>query len=481
MVNDAALAQAMPPSPRRRSRSPAVLVVGFLLACGVAVTLAGVAAAETGDAGGPLDLTSVALEQRDVRLSLRLSTSSGAWTAADLAEPGRDVCVTLHQGQPAVPRSRVCVTRRGSAPALSYTSLAPDGSQGVTRALPADVSRPRAPLLEATFLPAAAGLSVGRFAWSAETSWTDDAACASGCADRLPDSGTVDGELGLVGLPPCFGAAARDPARPCENPALRLTVEPSLDRVREILSSFCDKRPHRELLKICLFGAQGKEAQGRFAVVGDSHAAGLKTALHVLTLARRWRGISIVRAGCPATRARPLLPTRARSRDCARWNHQLLRWLADRRDLDAVFLSAHSTARVSAAPGRDMFESARAGYREEIRLLLRRARQVVVIRDLPASPRGHLRCVADALRSGQPPGPACGQPRAAAVRPDPLAAAARDIGSSRVRVIDLTNHVCDAQRCFDVVGGALVHRDTTHLTPAFSASLGPYIVRALGG
>ena len=51
--------------------------------------------------------------------------------------------------------------------------------------------------------------------------------------------------------------------------------------------------------------------------------------------------------------------------------------------------------------------------------------------------------------------------------------------SARVRLIDLTSRVCDAKRCFPVVGGALVHRDPTHITPAFSATLGPFILRAL--
>jgi hypothetical protein len=445
-----------------------------------AVALSAAASSETGDTRGPLDLTQVTLGQQDVRMSLRLQTGGGAWTAEDLEEPGRSACVTLVHGEPAVARGRICVARRGGAPALSYTPVDEDGTPGATRALPADVSRPRPSVLEATFLPAAAGLSVGSLSWSAQTTWTDDAACASPCVDRLPDSGAADAAVGLVGFPACFGAAARDPVRPCDNPALRLSVEPSLDRAREILDSFCDKRLRRDLLAICTYGAAPRESQGAFALVGDSHAAGLKTALHVVTLARRWRGISIVRAGCPATRATPLLPTRSRSRACARWNAELLRWLADRRDLEAVFLSAHATARVAEVGDRGMFESVRAGYREEIRLLLRRARRVVVIRDLPASPPGHLRCVAAALSDGRPPG-TCGQPRAAAVAPDPLAAAARDLRSSRVRLIDLTDHICDAQQCFDVVGGALVHRDKTHLTPAFSASLGPYVLRGLGG
>lgn len=465
---------------RRRPLSAALLAV-LALAC-AAVTLTAAAATETGDARGPLDLTDVTLGQQDVRVSLKLTTG-GSWTAADLEEPGRSICVTLVHGEPAAPHGRICVSRRGGASALSYTPLAADGTTELARQnLPADVSRPSPGVLEATFLPAAAGLPVGSFAWSAESRWTDDASCATGCGDRLPDSGTVAGELGLLGVPRCFGAAARDPQKPCDNPDLRMSVEPPLERARDILNSYCDERRHSGLLAICSFGAARGLAAGTFAVVGDSHAAGLKTALEVLTLARGWRGISIVRSACPATQAgRPILPTQERSQQCGEWNRELLAWLAKRPELDAVFLSAHRTAKVAPTRGRSVYETARGAYRSEIRALLRRARRVVVIRDTPSSPPGHLSCIAQALSAGRPPGSVCGQSRDAAVGRDPLAAAAGDLRSDRVRLIDLTDHFCDAQRCFDVVGGALVHRDETHLTPAFSASLGPYIVRALPG
>ena len=62
---------------------------------------------------------------------------------------------------------------------------------------------------------------------------------------------------------------------------------------------------------------------------------------------------------------------------------------------------------------------------------------------------------------------------------DQLAAAAVKMRAARVRVIDLTPHFCDESQCFPVVGGALVQRDETHLTTTFSATLGPYVLRAL--
>ena len=93
---------------------------------------------------------------------------------------------------------------------------------------------------------------------------------------------------------------------------------------------------------------------------------------------------------------------------------------------------------------------------------------------------GRCACVAATLKERQPPATACTQPRSSAVRRDPLAAAARDLRSPRVKLVDLTDRFCDDERCFSVIGGALVHHDRTHMTTAFGATLGPFILRALG-
>jgi hypothetical protein len=49
-----------------------------------------------------------------------------------------------------------------------------------------------------------------------------------------------------------------------------------------------------------------------------------------------------------------------------------------------------------------------------------------------------------------------------------------------VRLLDFSDSMCTATLCPPVVGGVLVLRDADHLTRAFSATLGPYLLRALG-
>ena len=45
----------------------------------------------------------------------------------------------------------------------------------------------------------------------------------------------------------------------------------------------------------------------------------------------------------------------------------------------------------------------------------------------------------------------------------------------------MSRYFCDATRCFPVIGGALVHKDATHMTARFGATLAPYLERRLVG
>jgi hypothetical protein len=478
--------------PARRGRLLAGLALALALLAGPATAAPAAAPAppqpappapttDPVDSGGRLDLTEVSLVQRDVRMTLRIVTAGG-WDSRELtASPNRELCLSLVHGDPPLARGRICVVRRSGRTAMDITPLADDGSALTTRPLAVDISRPVPTVVEATFLPAAAGLGTGPLAWYVDSAWTEPGVCPATCRDRAPDTGQIDGEVVLLAVAPCFGAAARDPAAPCANPELNGTVEPTPARAKVIVDPLCDKVQHDGLITACSFGAPAEEASGTFALIGDSHAANLKSALIVLTHAKRWRGASIFRSGCTTTRGRPILATPRISQDCRTWNSQVLRWLAKHPEVKTVFLSAHASARVQQTGGRTPSQAAEAGYREELRALLRQKRRVVVIRDAPASNVNQLGCVSRALSARRNLGTACTFARRAAVPRDPLLEAARAVGSSSIQTIDLTRQYCDATRCFSVVGGALVRHDKAHLTQAFAATLGPFVLRALDG
>jgi hypothetical protein len=50
-----------------------------------------------------------------------------------------------------------------------------------------------------------------------------------------------------------------------------------------------------------------------------------------------------------------------------------------------------------------------------------------------------------------------------------------------VRVIDLTRFFCGPLRCYPVIGGGYVYKDDNHMNAVFATSLGPFVLRALGG
>jgi hypothetical protein len=83
------------------------------------------------------------------------------------------------------------------------------------------------------------------------------------------------------------------------------------------------------------------------------------------------------------------------------------------------------------------------------------------------------------MRAHRDAGRVCAAARNLVLRGDAEVAAARGMRDGRVVVVDLTRFMCDARRCFPVVGGALVHKDASHLTATFGATLAPYLRRAL--
>ena len=102
-----------------------------------------------------------------------------------------------------------------------------------------------------------------------------------------------------------------------------------------------------------------------------------------------------------------------------------------------------------------------------------------MLRRHPAHVRPQAECVSRLLRRKRPIGWRCAQARRENLPPDPHAKAARD-ADSRVRVLDLSVLMCSQYvSCPAVIGGVLVRKDGTHLTRAFSATLGAFVLRAL--
>ncbi len=274
---------------------------------------------------------------------------------------------------------------------------------------------------------------------------------------------------------PCFGAAARDPESRCVNPSLKLTVVPSPEDALLQPNAPCRLLPRAGMLFPCSFGAARSPTGEIAALVGDSHATHWRGAVNVVAEARGWHGISITRAGCPLIRAKVVLPE-DETEGCERWNEAVVGWLRRHREVTRLFVSQRTGARLVHRRGTTSFETAVRGYMARWRSLPATVKDIFVIRDTPRSSTAAAGCVRRTHARRQPSGVLCARRRARALQADPAVVAARRLSSPRVHVVDMTSYFCDRAYCYEVVGGALVHKDITHITAVFAQTLGPFML-----
>jgi hypothetical protein len=275
----------------------------------------------------------------------------------------------------------------------------------------------------------------------------------------------------------CFGAASRDAEHPCFNPQLLNVVAPPPIAALLETDAPCDPFDRAWPISVCWFGVAAAQAPPTVALIGDSHATHWRPAVNVLARARGWRAASVARTSCPFTLGvSTTLPPR-RNRACRRHNGAIPRWLAARPTIRTVFVAGNAGARVLGSGGRNRFESTIAGDVAALKSLPLTVKHVIVIRDAVKSTYRTPACIREAVRRHQRAGRVCAVPIGRVLHPDPLAIAARRIGT-RVQVIDLKRFQCSRHRCFPVVGGVLVHKDIDHLTRLFATTLGPYMLRA---
>lgn len=279
--------------------------------------------------------------------------------------------------------------------------------------------------------------------------------------------------------PRCHGAAARDPARPCENPALRRTVSPLPGDAVVTPDAPC--RPQRSPgeIDVCTFGTPAAKATATVALLGDSHASHWRAALARVARSRGWHVVSLTKDSCPFTLATPRVSEEAKQR-CAEWNAGVLRWLAKRPGITTVFTSAHTGARIVRTRGRNQLDTKVEGHLDAWAALPSSVRRIVVLRDVPPHPARTADCVTAAAAARKDAGKLCAVPRRTLLA-DPQAVAARTLPRTRVRVVDVTPVLCGAKVCYPVIGGVLVNKDTNHLTRRFSATLAPFVTRVTDG
>jgi hypothetical protein len=161
---------------------------------------------------------------------------------------------------------------------------------------------------------------------------------------------------------------------------------------------------------------------------------------------------------------------------CSKWNQGVVSWFDKHPKVSTVFVSDQPTPAVVRA-GHSVLAAQVGGYIGAWTALPATVKHIIVIRDNPYAHGNTLACVEAAIAGREPAGLRCALPRSQAVKTDPAALAAQQLRSPRVQVIDLTRFFCNSLLCYPVIGGALVYKDTDHLTRVFATTLGPFLLR----
>jgi hypothetical protein len=270
--------------------------------------------------------------------------------------------------------------------------------------------------------------------------------------------------------PACFGAAIRDPKRPCTRSSTELYPVGEDPYALDPAAAGCAD----DSTGGCGFGVGSEVAKGFFAVVGDSHVVHWRGALSLLARAYSWRGYSHATGGCFFSAAARLFTP-----GCGEWYQATLTWFETHPVVSTVFVTANADTPVALGEGQTERDVKVEGYKQAFRALPRSVKHVVVLRDTPASSQATLDCVGRELNAGTHDWPACALQRPLALREDTAVLAARELGSKRYGVIDLTRYFCDPILCYPVIGGVLVNGDIFgHLTVSYMRTVAPYLLRA---
>jgi hypothetical protein len=271
----------------------------------------------------------------------------------------------------------------------------------------------------------------------------------------------------------CWGAASRDQLHPCNNPALGHLVVPTPSEALLEPVSYCHDIRTEDGVQMCTFGVNAADASEHVALIGDSHGSALGRAMKYVAKEKGWTGTAMIHNGCGfSTALRSDLPT-AEVSDCEVWRVDVTRWLSAHPDVRTVFITGNDVWRYSTSP--------EAGFIDAWRALPPSVQSIYIIRDSPRQLLQEPNCVAHGIAHHLSNiGDRCAVPRSQVLAPDAQATAALHSGMRRVRLINLTTFYCGS-RCFPVIGGVLVLSDLEHVSPEFSATLGPYVLRAIDG
>ena len=273
----------------------------------------------------------------------------------------------------------------------------------------------------------------------------------------------------------CVGAHATLGPSACEDP---FALSPGANPVRaekDLNPGWCLTWFDQDWLS-CEFGDLAA-INGTVAIVGDSHAAALTNPLGDYLESRGWKLVTFTRFGCPGLSQSPIglrAQTSEVEQACADWSQRVLNELKVREDIDTViFTSFESAYAQPESPGAAQLTS--RSVENTLAGVAATGKEVVLLRDFAATGGVDIpTCVA----SSRDVENNCSVSLAVGFPPGPFDPAIEDL-TSQIRIIDLQEATCDAQRCYGLVGDVIVYADDNHVSETFATSLMSYLGPAL--
>ncbi|CCH18873.1 acyltransferase family protein [Micromonospora lupini] len=213
--------------------------------------------------------------------------------------------------------------------------------------------------------------------------------------------------------------------------------------------------------EVCVYGK--KDAATTIALVGDSHADQWVPAMRGVAETNGWRIATYTKSGCPFLTAEITQNDRPYT-SCTEWNRKVREGLLGGSRPDLLIVT-NAEYPVRGEPGRSAMARE---MRKTWSGMVAEKIPVVVLRDTPL----HLKDVAECVSKNPNRLTKCANPREEVLGRGggPAQEEAAD-GLAGVRLVDLNDWICPADRCAPVIGGVLVWRDAHHLTATYSATL----------
>lgn len=277
--------------------------------------------------------------------------------------------------------------------------------------------------------------------------------------------------LDQVGV--CLGAGAMLEQNDCEKPfAMTATVDPGYAATdlywsdgSALAGGVCSPKAG-SILGDCEFGTVGNP-DVTIAFIGNSHGEHMVEPLAIAAKKQNWRLIPHVRARCSGLESADEIKDRsadssiaADQAECYAWGHAVIDSLTERKDIDAVIISASGV-------------SANAEATAQIQRLIDSGKRVLILGDSPHLPGDATaaECVEASSATYDP----CSWAADSQNDTDAAIAAARGMP-----FVDISSNFCsDDGRCHVAIGGLITFFDNHHMTLDFSRTLAPFLAQEI--